>query len=103
LRISDTPIGCVYVKFINKVKGDSAFSPKTKSPSGVLRGAPPKMVPFFAKNLYSKTLNTSRPESLGKKTRGASSQRAKADELGTAYASGRIPPLPLTTSPKGYS
>jgi hypothetical protein len=61
------------------------------------------MVPFSCKNLYSKMLNMSRPRSLGKKTRGVSSQREKTDESETAYASGRIRPLPLTTSPKSYS
>jgi hypothetical protein len=34
LCISDAPVGCIYVKIVNKVKGDSAFSLKTKSPSG---------------------------------------------------------------------
>jgi hypothetical protein len=57
LHISDAPVGCTDVNFLlNKVKGDSAFSPKTKSPSGAIAGVYPlKMVPFFAKKLYFKS------------------------------------------------
>jgi hypothetical protein len=51
LHIPDTPIGCTDVNFLlNKVKGDSTFSPKPKSPSGATAGGTPlKMVPFFRK------------------------------------------------------
>jgi hypothetical protein len=83
LRVSDTPVGCIYVKFMNKVKGDSVFSPKTKSPSGATTGGAP--------------LN------LGKKKQGASSQKVKTGEPGTAHASGGIRLLPLTTLPTGHS
>jgi hypothetical protein len=70
--------------------GDSAFSPKTKSPWRLLHGAPPKRSRFLGKIFILQMLKTSRPGSLAKKTRDASSQRAKTDESGTAYASNRI-------------
>jgi hypothetical protein len=42
LCVSDASVGCIYVMFVNKVKGDSVFSPKTKSPlGGYYGGAPP--------------------------------------------------------------
>jgi hypothetical protein len=57
LHISDAPVGFTDVNFLlNKVKGDSAFSLKTKSPSVTTAGVSPlKMVPFFAKRLYFKS------------------------------------------------
>jgi hypothetical protein len=96
------------LKLLNKIKGDSAFSPKTKSPSGATtggyyRGHPPKQSCFFAKKLYSKNAKHVPAGSLGEKMRSANSQRAKTGESGTAYTSGRIGPLPLTTLLKGYS
>jgi hypothetical protein len=42
LHIPDAPVSCTDVNFLlNKVKDDSAFSPKTKSPSGATVGACP--------------------------------------------------------------
>jgi hypothetical protein len=51
LHISNALVGCIDVNFLlNKVNGDSTFSPKTKSPSGATAGGiPPKMVPFLRK------------------------------------------------------
>jgi hypothetical protein len=50
----NTPVVCTNVISIeiNKCKGQLGFPLKTKSPSGLLRGAfpPPKMVPFFHRN-----------------------------------------------------
>jgi hypothetical protein len=55
LCISDTPVGCIYVTFLNRVKGDSAFSPKTKSPSGATTGGTPsKRSCCFAKTFIVK-------------------------------------------------
>jgi hypothetical protein len=47
--------------YLNKVKGDSAFSLKTKSPSGATaRGIPPKKWShFFTKNFIANALSTS--------------------------------------------
>jgi hypothetical protein len=104
LRVSDTPVGCIYVKFMNKVKGDSVFSPKTKSPSGATTGgAPLNGLVFFTKIVILKMPSTSQPGSLGKKKQGASSQKVKTGEPGTAHASGGIRLLPLTTLPTGHS
>jgi hypothetical protein len=104
LCIFDGPVGCMIVKFLNKVKDDSTFSPKTKSPSrAATGGTPPKQSHFFTKNLYSKTPNTSRPGSLGKKDARRERPKGEDGQVGTAYASCRIRPLPLTTLPKGYS
>jgi hypothetical protein len=52
LCISDTPVGCMYVKFLNKVEGDWAFFPKTKSPRGLLWGHLPKRFYFLQKSLF---------------------------------------------------
>jgi hypothetical protein len=41
LYIPDAPVGCIHVKFMSKVKGDSAFSSKTKSLSRATTGSPP--------------------------------------------------------------
>jgi hypothetical protein len=107
-HIPDTPVSCTDVNFpLNKVKGDTAFSPKTKSPYhffGYCEGYPPKNGPIFSqKSFTSKTPSTSRPGSLGELTQDASGQRAKMGESGIAYVSGRIRPLPLTTLPISYS
>jgi hypothetical protein len=57
LHIYDAPVGCTDVNFLlNKIEGDSAFSPKTKSPSGATAGVSPiKWSYFFTKKLYFKS------------------------------------------------
>jgi hypothetical protein len=69
LHIPDAPVSCTDVNFLsNKVKGDSAFSPKTKSPSGVTAGdICPKNGPiFFPKKLYFKNAKYVSTRELGR-------------------------------------
>jgi hypothetical protein len=105
LCIPNAPVGYIYVKvLLNKVKGDSAFSLKTKTPSGGYYGGHPQMVLLFSqKSLLQKALSMSQPGSLVKKMRDANDQRTKTGESGIAHTSGRIRPFPLTTSPTSYS
>jgi hypothetical protein len=60
------------------------------------------MVPFFAKT-RRKCSKYASTQVLGELTRDASDQKVKKRESGIAYASGRIRPLPLATSPTSYS
>jgi hypothetical protein len=62
-HISDAPVGCTDINFrLNRVKGDSAFTPKTKSPSGTTAGGTPlKIVPFFRESFTAKAPSMSRP------------------------------------------
>jgi hypothetical protein len=60
------------------------------------------MVHFFTKTCRKCTKYAS-TQVLGGLTRDASGQRVKKRESGIAYASGRIWPFPLATSPTSYS
>jgi hypothetical protein len=83
LCIFDGPVGCMIVKFLNKVKDDSTFSPKTKSPSrATTGGTPPKQSLFSQKTFILKRQTHPDPGVWAKRTRGASGQRAKMDESG---------------------
>jgi hypothetical protein len=99
------PVSCTNVNFtFNKVKGDSAFSPKTKSPSGVTAGVlPSKNGPIFHKKFHCKCTKYVSTRTLGEFTQDASGQRAKTHKSGIAYASSRIRPFPLATLPISYS
>jgi hypothetical protein len=104
----NTPIGCKNVNSIeiNKYKGQLGFPLKTKSPSGATTGGIPppkkKWSHFFAKTHHRCTKYAS-TQVLGEHTRDASGQRVKKRESGIAYASGRIRPFPLATSPASHS
>jgi hypothetical protein len=102
----NTPVDCTNVNSIeiNKYKGQLGFPLKTKSPSGATMGGtpPPKWSHFFAKT-HRKCTKYASTQVLGELTRDASSQKVKKRESGIAYASSRIWPFPLTTSPTRYS
>jgi hypothetical protein len=66
------------ISLINKVKGRLGFPPKTKSPSGATRGAPPpKMVPFFHKMSHLKYAKYDSTRASGEFMRGTSGQMGK--------------------------
>jgi hypothetical protein len=101
----NTPVGCTNVNSIemNKYKGQLDFPLKTKSPSGATtEGIPPKWSHFFAKT-RRKCTKYALTDVLGELTRDASGQRVKKRESGIAYASSRVWPCPLATSPTSYS
>jgi hypothetical protein len=68
--ISDAPVGCIYDKFVNKVKGDSTFSLKNKSPSGDTTGGTPLNGHVSRKNLYSKNAKHVPTRGFGQKDAG---------------------------------
>jgi hypothetical protein len=89
---------------INKIKGRLGFPLKTKSPSGATAGASlPKNWSHFSHKTHRKCAKYASTQILGEPTQDASGQKAKKRESGIAYASGRIWPFPLTTSPTSYS
>jgi hypothetical protein len=100
----NTPVGSTNVnnsKLI-KLKGNLAFPRKPSHPRGLLRGAsPPKWSHFSAKirkrAKYDLTLASS------KFRQGAGGLAERTRELETAYASARIRPFSLASSPAGCS
>jgi hypothetical protein len=87
-----------------KSKGRLSFPSKTKSPSGATAGGTPqKMVPFFRKKPCFKYAKYDSTRASGEFTRGASSQREKMRKSEIAYASSRIRPFSLATSPTSSS
>jgi hypothetical protein len=89
---------------MNKYKGQLGFPLKTKSPSGATTGGiPPKKWSHFVAKIHCKYTKYASTQVLGELTQDASGQWVKKRESGIAYASSRIRPFPLATSPTSYS
>jgi hypothetical protein len=88
---------------VNKVKGQLGFPQKTKSPSGATAGGtPPKNGPIFSqKNRKRAKYDSTLASSEFKRGAGGQAERTREPEI--AYASARIRPFSLASSPTGYS
>jgi hypothetical protein len=110
--VPNTPVGCTDVNPFEliKLKGNLAFPKKPKSPSGLLRGAPPrKNGPFFHKNsrthqvrfdLSLEKIQKERGQPSGKDTRIGDSLRLQLDTslLPRLWTSGPLVKSNLSTS-----
>jgi hypothetical protein len=84
LHISDALVGCTNENFtLNKVNGDLAFPPKTKSPSGATAGGiPPKNGPIFSEKLHCKCAKYVSTQTLSEFTQDASGQQGEDTRVG---------------------
>jgi hypothetical protein len=111
--VPNTLVGCTDVNLSEsiKLKGNSAFLKKPKSPSGATTGGmpPPKMVPFFRKNsqarqvrldLSLRRIQIERGQPSGKDARAGDSLRLQQDTtlLPHLWTSGPLAKSNLSTS-----